>query len=226
MSSDALKDVAEGVTKGVLTWSLEQIKSLAHGFKDKKLFFIQDEKTIKRVKEQYRSGELSIYKEYIEDKEILFLLQMGLTLRKLEQEGEFDRRQNLRTKIFNKYKVKGLHIAQFVENGILNRYIGILIDDIFSLDKFKEDIMIVLESIEKHVLFVQAEDKERDIIHKTLSITSINLSFIFIISGIFSAAETVKNCETRLVELLKEYKCEKMSSGNKESLFFTRILKK
>ncbi len=55
MSSD---EIIEGAVKGILDWSLDQIKSFATKLKDKKLAFIQDEKTIGIVKEQYRSGEL------------------------------------------------------------------------------------------------------------------------------------------------------------------------
>ncbi|MAH49507.1 hypothetical protein CMI37_27030 [Candidatus Pacearchaeota archaeon] len=226
MSSDLIKDATESAIKGILSWSSDQIKTFVRKLKDKRLAFIQDEKTIKIVKEQYRSGELSFYKEHIKDKEMLFLLKMGLTLRKLEQVEELDRKQNLRTKIFNKYEAKGLHISQFVENGILNRYIGILIDNIISLDRFKKDILDILENIEKHVLFVQANDKEREIIQSTLSIVSNNLPSIFIVSGISSAASIVSNCEARLIELLKDYELEKISAGQKENLFFKRMLRK
>lgn len=228
MSSDSelVKNVTEGATKAFLDWTSEQIKAFIKKFKDKKLAFIQDEKTIKIVKEQYRSGELSFYKKYVKDNEMLFLLKMGLTLRKLEQEEEVDRKMNLRTKIFKKFEVKGLHIAQFVENGILNRYIGIIIDNIISLDKFKKDIMNILENIEKYVLFVQSSDKERTIIQATLSKIASNDPSIFIISGISSAADIVKKCEAKLVELLKNYELEKISTGQKENLFFKRILRK
>ena len=154
---------------------------------------------------------------------MLFLLKMGLTLRSLEKEEI--RKMNLRTKIFNKYGIKGLHIAQFVENGILNRYIGILIDDIVSIKKFKKDIMNILENIEKHVLFVKRDDNERDVIKQATIITSSHRSMIFIISGISSAAKIVRSCEERLKELLPDYALEKMSSGEKETIFFKRILK-
>ncbi|MBS3090453.1 hypothetical protein J4433_01650 [Candidatus Pacearchaeota archaeon] len=225
MSYDPIESASKGATEGFLKWGEEFVKKLASKFKDRKLAFIQDEKTIKIVKEQYRSGELSFYKEYIEDSEMLFLLKMGLTLRSLEKEKEEERKMNLRNKIFNKYKVKGLHIAQFVENGILNRYIGILIDDIISIEKFKKDIINILENIEKHVLFVKKDDKERDVIKQTTTIISSHLSMIFIVSGISSAAKIVRNCEDRLKELLTDYILEKISSGEKENLFFKRILK-
>jgi len=154
------------------------------------------------------------------------LLQMGLTLRSLEKEKEEDRKKNLRQKIFNKYSVKGLHIAQFVENGIMNRYVGILIDDLISVEKFKEDIMSVLQNIEKHVLFVQVTDKERTVITKTMTTVTSHLPMIFIISGFASAAETVRKCEAKLKEFLKDYELEEISGPQKETLFFKRILKK
>jgi len=219
---DTIESAVKGATEGVLKWGEEFIKKLAIKFKDRKLAFIQDEKTIKLVKEQYKSGELAFYKEYVENKEMLFLLKMGLTLRSLEKEEI--RKMNLRNKIFDKYGVKGLHIAQFVENGILNRYIGILIDNIASIIKFKKDIMNILENIEKHVLFVKTEDNERYIIKQATIITSSHLSMIFIVSGISSAAKIVRKCESRLKELLTNYTLERMSSGEEEILFFKRVL--
>jgi len=224
MSYDPIERAAKGATKGFLEWGEEFIKKIASKFKDKELAFIQDEKTIKRVKEQYRSGELSFYKEYIEDKEMLFLLKMGLTLRSLEKDKEDERKQNLRTKIFNKYQVRGVHICQFVENGILNRYIGVLIDDIISLESFRKEIMNILENIEKHVFFVKKDDAETNIIKQTTTSISMNSPMIFIISGISSAAKLVKNCEERLKELLPEYSVKRISEGEKEILFFKRIL--
>ena len=135
MTYDPIESATKGATEGALNWGSDFIKKLALKFKNRKLAFIQDEKTIDIVKEQYHSGELAIYKEYVEDVEMLFLLKMGLTLRKLDKDKEQERKQKLRSKIFDKYKIKGLHIAQFVENGILNRYIGILIEDIMSIKK-------------------------------------------------------------------------------------------
>ncbi len=224
MSYDIIESATKGATEGLLTWGEEFIKRITSKFRDKELAFIQDEKTIKRVKEQYHSGELSFYQKYIEDKEVLFLLKMGLTLRSLEKEKEEERKKNLRTKIFSRYGVEGLHVAQFVENGILNRYIGILIEDIVSIDKFKKDIMNILKNIEKHVLFVRREDKEIEVVKQSATIISAHLPMIFIISGISSAAEIVRNCETKLKQFLSDYILEKISSGEKETIFFKRVI--
>lgn len=222
---DPIESIAKGITKGFLELGAETIKDWIQKFKEKKISFVKDKENLKLVKEQYNSGELQIYKKYIEDKEKLMILRMGLILRKLEFLGEKERKQKLREDLIKKYKVKGLHIAQFVENGILNRYMGILLNDIESIENFKEKINDIIENIEKYVIFVKGDDKERFILEQALRITSDNLSMIFIVSGMGSAAELIKKLEERLIALLKEYELEKMSKRNKENLFFKRILK-
>ena len=152
-------------------------------------------------------------------------MKNGYNIKKIEGIKRKKRKTNLRNKIFERYKVKGVHIYQLVENGILNRYIGILIEGIISLEKFKEDLMNVLENVERHVIFVKFDDESRQIIQKAMTMVSSHSPMIFIVSGIFSAAEIVRDCEVRLVELMKDYTLEKISSRDKENLFFRRIIR-
>jgi len=230
MISEPIKDLGEGIgkgaVKGALEWGENFIKDLAKRFKEKGINFIEDKNTLEIAREQYNSGELQIYKHYIEDKNKLMILRMGLVLRKLERLGERDRKQKLREDIMKKYEIKGLHVAQFVENGVLNRYIGILLDDISSIEKFKERINEIIDNIEKYVLFVKKDDTERFILDFCLRTTASNLSMIFIVSGMGSAGEIIKKVEEKLVALLDNYELEKMSKGNNENLFFKRILKR
>jgi len=230
MSSEPIKDLGEsigkGAVKGALEWGENFIKNLVNKFNEKGVRFIEDKNTLEIAKEHYNSGELQIYKHYIDDKNKLMILRMGLVLRRLERLGERERKQKLREDIMKKYEIKGLHVAQFVENGVLNRYIGILLDDIGSIEKFKDRINEILNNIEKYVLFVKTNDDERFVLESCLRITTAHLSMIFIVSGLGSAAEIIKKIETRLTELLKDYELEKMSKGNNENLFFKRILRK
>lgn len=227
MSSDIdpIESAVKGAVEGSLNWATGFVKNLADGFKNRKFNFIENKDTLKLAREQYNSGELQVYKTYITDKNKLMLLRMGLLLRKLEVTGERDRKQSLRESIMKRYDIKGLHIAQFVENGILNRYIGILLDDISSIEKFKERLNEIIDNIQKYVLFVKSQDSERLVLDSCLRITTTNLSMIFIVSGMGQAAEAVKKVEVRLIELLKDYELEKMSKGDKENLFFKRVIK-
>ena len=78
--------------------------------------------------------------------------------------------------------------------------------------------------IDSHVLFVKTEDTEKFVIQTVKTKVFANSPNIFIVSGILSAAEVVRKCEATLTPLLSEYKLERMSSGQKENLFYKRSL--
>ena len=121
-----------------------------------------------------------------------------------------------------KYQLKGLHISEFVQNGSLNRYVGILIDELDSIENLEKDIEEVLNHIEKYVVFVKAFEKPRDVIMKCLNIVNSHSPKIFIVAGVKSASELVKQCIEKLELALTSYELEKISSKNREILFFKR----
>jgi len=226
MSSEPIKDFGEGVgkgaTEGLLNYSDQKIQQLIGLFKDGKLKFIGDQETIRVAKETKRSGEWAFYKTYIKDKDLLFIIRLGLTLRKVEKDSR--RLDNLKDKIRRKYDIKGLHVAYFVQNGLLNRYVGILLDDLDSAIKLETTIINTLKNIEKHTIFVDWRYEESQLLKDSMTLTAAHLSEIFIISGIGSAAKIVRDCEEKLVEVLKKYELEKISTGEKEVFFFKRII--
>lgn len=221
-SEDPIESAAAGFTKGIIELSIDKIKQLVKKFKDKELAFIQEKSVIEVVREQYSSGESKFYSKYIEDKSLLLLVRLGLTLRKLE--GDKARLSNLQQKILRKYEVKGLHTSYFVQNGILNRFIGIIIEGITSEQELKDKIIFILNNIEKHTLFVSWQDKSELIIQKALTIVSSHSPSIFIVSGIGYASKIVRDCSEKLINLMADYEFEKVSGGKKEILFFKRKL--
>ena len=223
MSSDnpnPISDIAEGTAKGFLEWSSEKISALVKKFKEKNLTFIQEPNTIEVVKEEYRSGESKFYETYIKDKNLLLLVRLGLALRRLE--GDEDRLRNLRDKIFRKYEVSGLHVSEFVQNGILNRYIGILLEKVESIEILGDRISEILKNIDKHTIFVKSTTKKEEIIKKANVITCANSPPIFIVAGFKSAAKIVSELTELLKSELKDYDFEIFSGGEKEILFFKR----
>lgn len=222
-SDDPLESIASGAVKGIIELSIEKVKELASKFRDKKLAFIEEKGVIDIVREQYASGEAKFYEKYIRDAELLLLVRLGLTLRKIEKDKI--KLGNLQQKILRKYEARGLHVSYLVQNGILNRYIGLLIEGITSEQELKDKIYSVLNNIEKHTLFVQGQDKSERIIQKSLIIIASHSPSIFIVSGIGSASKIIRDCSEKLIELLKEYDVEKVSGGIKEILFFRRRLR-
>jgi len=218
-SNNFNSDIIEATTKGVLEWSADRISNLVKSFKERKLAFIKEPKTIEIVREQYNSGESKFYQIYIKNKQLLLLVRIGLALRRLEKEDE--KRQNLRDKLFNKYKIEGLHIAELVENGVLSRYVGILIEKLISIEDLEKEIENFLTNIEKHTLFIQWTSKKIEIIKKATIKINSNSPHIFVISGVKSAGNILKECVDDLRYIFKEYEMERIT-GEKEILFFIR----
>jgi len=221
-ANNIVEDVAKGTVKGVLEFGKEELLSFIKKLRNRGLGFIGNGETIEIAREQYKSGESKFYHIYIEDKELLRLVGMGLTLRKVE--GIVEKRTNLRNKIFEKYKVNGLHIAEFVQNGILNRYIGILVEELKSIKDLKEQIEEVLNNIEKHTLFIKGTDTLGEIIKKSSIIVHAHSPNVFIISGEGPAANLIKVNVEKIKSVFKDYVHEEISMANKETLFFRKIL--
>lgn len=223
MSSDnPISEMAEGTTKGLLDWSTDKIIQFVQKLKDKKLAFIEEKNTIEVVKEQYHSGEVKFYQKYIHDKNLLFLVRIGLALRKIENDE--DRVQNLRNKIYNKYDSNGLHIAQFVQNGILNRYFGLLIEQLLSEEDLAKKMFNILTKINEHSLFVSSNAKVAEIVRKVSTIVDSHQPSIFVIAGTKSAAKIVSDSVSPLETVMEDYELERFSQENKEILFFKKKL--
>lgn len=221
-SEDPIASATEGVTKGILDWTTDKVNDFIKKFRNKELAFIQDTKTIELVREQYNSGESKFYNLHIKDKNLLLLVKLGLVLRKIENDSE--RQKNLREKIFRKYKIEGLHIAEFVQNGILNRYLGLLIEEITSIENLQNHIEDILRNIEKYTLFVQGTSNKFEMIKKVNAIVLSHSPCIYIISGFGNAAKLVSETTDLLKDVMKDYDFERFSSGEKEILFFKRKL--
>lgn len=221
-SDNPVSDITEGLVKATLNLSIEKIQSIIEGFKNKDIAFIKDNETINLVKEQQKAVEMKLYKQYIKDKSLLLLVKMGLTLRRLENNHE--KLEDLRDKIFRKFGVNGLHICEFVQTGILSRYIFILVEKVISIEDLEKEINTILNNIEKHALFVTINSNLRMTLNLAFQSVSINNPSIFIISGSGTASKIVREITVQLQNLLSQYELEKISTTNKEILFFKRKL--
>ena len=86
------------------------------------------------AKEQRNSSGWGLLGHYrIERLHILF--QMGLTLRRVEKNKP--QCDDLRQRILKKYNAEGLHIAQFVQNGLFGKYIANILDKGLTIDQIE-----------------------------------------------------------------------------------------
>jgi len=149
-------DLFEGLTKGILSWTEEKIKEAVRRFNNREYTFVSDVEVVVTAKELLKTSEMSLFKQYVDDRDLRILFSLGLTLRKCERHKE--RVQSLRNNIVSKYGHKGLHIAQLVQNGFFNRYLASALERTRSSEELKSEIKNFLDNIEDHVHFAQDDD--------------------------------------------------------------------
>lgn len=226
MSSDIIKDISEGATRGIIKEGKDSIKNsikiILEKLKNRKLGFVQDPLTIKRVIEQRKIGEVKQYKMFVKDKEIIQVIIMGLTLRKLEKDKNYLRVRNLRTNILIKYKLEGLHIAQAIQNGILSRYVVNLLEQGFSINDVKLEVKNFLGNIEKHICFVSSNKKVQQIVEEVKTKINAHNPSIFVLSGAGNAMKITIESHNLLLKENLPYIIEKYSNPIRELYFFNR----
>lgn len=221
LDENPLEGITKGVVKGVLEFGADQIKSLVARFKNRQVAFIEDPETISLVVSQRKSEELKIYKEYIRDKKLQIIAQMGITLRKLEKDPL--KVKNLREKIRKKYASKGLHIAQTVQNNILTTLIALLVQNFESRAEVQEVLNELLEDIEKYVIFVRAEDDAKSKKLEIVTRLNANLPPAMMISGYGPVCTIVREIEKTLKpELHQNYSIISLDDSSKITLIIIK----
>ena len=218
MNSDPVESASKGATKGLLEYSEDKIKSWVRKFLDKNLAFIENEDTIKTVKNQRRKSEFEVFKNYIDDKELRILFQLGLSLRQLEKEKkDFI---YLQTRINNKYGKEKLHITYFVQNGLFSKYLANVLDKELTIEQTKKEIKDLFENIDKKVIFIKQYDKVDQKIKEIITKIHAHSPDTFIISSVGSAIEICEQIKNGVMEstssnyLFEEYSAEGRLSRN------------
>jgi len=221
MSEDPVASATEGVTRGFLGWTADRIKEYVVKFRNRELAFIDDVETINTAKEQRKTSEWGVFKKYIDDSDLRILFQMGLTLRKLEKHSK--RLESLREKIKNKYKLKGLHFAQFIQNGFFLRYYTHLLEKGITPEELKTAVPDMLENIENTVIFIsQSDDEEIKTDQITTKIYAHNPNTFIICS----TKSTMGKCETikrKVMKRITGYESELYKTDIKKIYFLNKI---
>lgn len=223
-SKDPVASAAKGATKAFLEYSEEKIKQFIEKFKNRDIAFVEDPEIIDIAKEIRETGELDLFKKYVDDKEFRILFQMGLTLRRLEKENKpIEPLKILKKKIVNKYDIKGLHIAYFVQNGFFSKYIGNVLERASTPNRLTFEIKNLFENIDNTVMFVRTTDKIDQKTSEIIAKIQANSPKTFIISSIGLAMNICEKIKDKVLHNISNYKCELYESEDKRIYFLNRI---
>lgn len=219
-SDDPLASISKGAAEGTLSWTADQIKGLVQKFLNRDIAFVEDFRTIEVIKKQRKTSEWNLFKENIKDKDLRILFQMGLTLRTLEDDEK--PRESLREKILNKYDVKGLHFAQFIQNGFFPKYLGNIIERAATPQQLTLEMENSFKNIENMVMFIRQSD---GIERKTEEIvTKINAHSpkTFIICSSRSAMGKCEKIKKKVMNRIPDYDVELYKTDIKEIYFLNK----
>lgn len=219
---EPFSDATEGVTKGTLDYVEEKIKTLARKFLDRKLIFINRQETVDLVKEQLKSGEWSLCKQYIKNKELRLLVQLGLALRKLERDPP--KLHDLKDKIVMKYKTRGLHTAELVQNKILGEFIGNIANRVSSVSEIVEKVESLLLNVEKYVIFVKSNDDVKKRVQEVVIKIQANNPDVLILFSSKSAMHICMQMKKSLEKTLRvDYSIELKQEKERLLIFIFRM---
>jgi hypothetical protein len=224
-SKDPLASVAQGATKGALEYAEDKIKEYAAKIFNRDIAFVQDIETIKTAKEANSATEYKYFRQYIENPDYRILFRLGLTLRKYEKDNK--RLTNLRDKIVLRYGENGLHIAQFVQNGLVNKYVGSVLEsstiDPEDLTGEIEKLFYNIENIVNYIeQFDNVDKKVKEIVTKIIA----HSPKTYIICSSKSAMEQCPKVLKGVLKEIQNYEVELYKTDIKEVYFLKRTLPK
>lgn len=152
---DPLETIAKGSTKATYEHIEERLSELVVKFRQGELAFIEDEETIDIVRKQRKKPAWKIYRDYVHDKDLRLQIEMGFSLKALENKPK--KLNDLKNKIYRKYGTKGLHLAELSQNGLIERYLMFLIEETENDYVLQENVEGLLEDVDRYVKFIKTD---------------------------------------------------------------------
>ena len=144
----------------------------------------------------------------------------------MENQGDNERIRELKNEIIDKFDIKGFHVSQAIQSGIVSRYVNHLTETNFSEEVIRERISKFLNDVDKHVYFVSNQNDLNEDKNRITTIINAHSPEVFVISGMGSAAENAERLISETDNLnLKEYEREDYSAENRRIAFFHKRLR-
>ncbi|MDR2203518.1 MAG: hypothetical protein LBE76_04350 [Nitrososphaerota archaeon] len=221
MPDDPLERIAKGATYGGLEWTKDKLKGLIEGHRKGTIKIVTDKETFKEMEKQRERYEYKFFIQYISNPSLCQIFQAGLTLRRFEQTNR--NLDSLRTGIIEMYGSQGLHIAQFIQNGLFMKYYDIVITREKTEKAVKNNLAQFFENFDKNVTFIQETDKNEQKVKEITTKIHAHQPKTYIIFG--SGAVAKKSTEiTKLVKKeVSNYTLEEYSATEETTTIVKKV---
>lgn len=216
MGYNPIESATEGATSAALEWTEQKVRDLVKQFQNRKLAFIKNADNIELVKEERKSTEFSILKQFV-PRNYMILVQMGLALRQIATDQP--RVMPLVDKIRRKYGRKGLHVAEITQVGITTQLLTHLSQLYHDPVEVTKRLTYFLDHAEDLVIFLRSSDKPNAIITMIVNRIEASEAHIMILFGSGSAQPNVDRVLKQLEEEAREYVIERRREGVQTTAF-------
>lgn len=201
-----IEDFAAGLARGTFEAAAPGVKKYLTLLLNHKLAFIGRRDYILEVKEMRKSPEWLLYRDYLQDKQVSILAQMGLTLRDWESDpARVQDIHNLRNRIHKKFGEEGLHIAQVVQSQILTGVVPVVVSHSTTKERAAQLIEAFLKDSFRLCRFVRTEDQPPAVGRAISDHLVVNRPAIFVLFGRGTALEILNRTVVLVSEGQREY---------------------
>jgi len=222
VSDNPISDIAEGQRKAELNWTKEQILGFIKDAKDGKIGIVNEiSSAYQSVKIQRSSSEWGLYSPYIKNPIFRKLANFGLQLRLCGK--NMDRVRFLQGKINKKYGIPGWHIAEFVANKILSKFIVSLIDANKTAQQLTIEVEQILSNIERDVTFIHSNTDVKTEAENIITKLNVLSPDLHILTSKGSMTTKCRNIALMVKENTKNYRPEDFSDNDEYVVFFKKV---
>jgi hypothetical protein len=218
LGDDPLKSVTQGVTLGALEWTEQKIKDLVKQFQNRQLAFIKSADNIELVKEELRSSEFSILRQFIPKKtKYSIQIQMGLALRRIANDQP--RAMELRNRIQRTFGDSGLHVAEITQIGLTNQLLTRLVGLYPKPEEVTNKFLYFLDHIEDLAIFVRNDSVPSAIASVILTRIESYTIHLMILFGSGYATNVVLDVLKQIEDHQRKYVIEILREGPQIAAF-------
>jgi len=218
LQDDPIESLAAGATKGALEWTEQTVKDLVKQFRNRQLAFIKNADNIELVKEERKSSEFSILKQFIpKGTKYSIQIQMGLALRSIAENKT--RAMELRGRIGRTFGESGLHVAEITQIGLTNQLLTRLVGLYPKPEEVTDKLLYFLDHVEDLAIFVRNDSVPSAIVSVIPARIESHTIHLMILFGSGYATSVVRDILKQLEDHPRKYVVEILREGPQIAAF-------
>ncbi|MFH0927431.1 MAG: hypothetical protein V1822_02520 [Candidatus Micrarchaeota archaeon] len=185
---------------GALRFGIDNVKALALQFKEGVDLSFVGKEDLQGYAQASKTPEYALVKRYIDSRKFRSIMLVGIKLKRMERNKEFDKINLTKQKVYGYSGKDGKRLAQFVQSGLFLRSWSILVGDSENDIDIRKKVNYIIEDLDKYVEFVETHSDSEAMSREIYTRIVANRPPLYMLGAIGDAIATAK----KIVQNLKE----------------------